>query len=253
MTQLSDDELIRYSRQILLPEIGYAGQATLSEGRVLILGLGGLGSPVALYLAAAGVGQLTLVDFDEVDSSNLQRQIIHEQHSVNQKKVASAQERIARLNPATNVITHETRLNEEQLSDCVQTADVVVDASDNFATRFQLNRLCHRHRIPLVSGAAIRWEGQLTTFDFRRHATPCYQCLYPDTSQADANCAQNGVAAPIVGVVGSFQALETIKVLAGLDTLQGRLLLLDGLSMHCQSLNLTSDPDCPVCQADKSV
>ncbi|KUJ72606.1 molybdopterin-synthase adenylyltransferase MoeB [Thiomicrospira sp. WB1] len=249
MNELSDAELIRYSRQILLPEIGYEGQTQLRNSHALIIGLGGLGSPVALYLAAAGLGHLTLVDFDDVDTSNLQRQIIHDQASVGLSKVASAEARIARLNPNTTVTAHPQKLDETDMARCIHNADVVVDASDNFATRFLLNRLCHRAHTPLVSGAAIRWEGQLSTFDFRQHSTPCYQCLYPDTSQADASCAQNGVAAPVVGAIGSLQALETIKVLAGLETLQGVLLLMDGLHMQWRRLNLTSDPDCPVCQA----
>ena len=247
--ELNDDELARYSRQILLPEIDYDGQLTLAQSQALILGLGGLGSPAALYLAAAGIGKLTLVDFDEVDESNLQRQVIHNEARVGQNKAESAAQTLRELNHFIDIKTIPHRLEADALAQQIQQADVVLDCSDNFDTRFALNQACLQAKKPLVSGAAIRWEGQLTTYDFRRDDSPCYECLYkPDTS-TDQSCARNGVIAPLVGMVGSMQALEAIKALTGFPTLVGTLMLIDGLTMQIRQFNLKADPQCPCCRS----
>jgi len=230
---MDDPQLLRYSRQILLPQIGYEGQQRLLSARVLIIGVGGLGSPVAMYLAASGVGHLVLVDHDKVELSNLQRQIAHTTDRIGIAKVASAQQSLAALNPEV-----------EQ----VQLADAVVDCSDNFATRFALNRVCVENRTPLISGAAIRLEGQVAVFRPERADTPCYRCLYKDMDELGESCSQTGVLAPLVGIIGSIQATETIKVLLDIcETLTGRLLVLDALSMEWRSIKLKKDPDCPVC------
>ena len=250
--ELTDLELEQFSRQLLLKEVGYEGQLAIKGAHLLIVGLGGLGTPVAMYLASAGVGQLSLVDYDQVERSNLPRQILHTPDRIGQDKVASAHQALAQLAPHCQVHTYPQRLSETELASLVQTVDGVIDASDNFATRFMINRVCHQHGCPLVSGGAIRFEGQLTTFDFRHQKTPCYQCLYPDTTQADASCARNGVIAPLVGWIGAMQALEILKVIIGLPTLSGRLLLIDGLYSDFRSIQLTSDPDCPVCGAGAS-
>src|SRR5690606_17778878 len=220
----------------------------LLNARVLIVGMGGLGSPVALYLAAAGVGSLTIADFDEVDLSNLQRQIIHSQDRVGMSKVDSAVRTIAALNPATRVLPIEGKLNEETMRAAVGSVDLVLDCTDNFATRFALNRACVHKRVPLVSGAAIRMEGQISVFDSRREDSPCYACLYDELDDENLSCAQSGVIAPLVGIVGSVQALEAIKLLAGFgESLVGRLQLLDAKTMSWRELRLTRDPACAVC------
>lgn len=245
--ELNDNELMRYSRQILLPEIDYNGQLKLSQSHALIIGLGGLGSPVAMYLASAGVGQLTLVDFDEVDESNLQRQVIHNESRVGLNKAESAAQSLRQLNHTTqlNVITHQ--LDADELAQQIDQADIVLDCSDNFDTRFVLNQACFKAQKPLVSGAAIRWEGQLTTYDFRNSQSPCYECLYKRGTNTDQTCSQNGVVAPLVGMVGSMQALEAIKALVGLPTLMGQLMLIDGLTMSIRRFNLNKDPECQHC------
>ncbi|MBE0493973.1 MAG: molybdopterin-synthase adenylyltransferase MoeB [Thiomicrospira sp.] len=246
-TELNDNELARYSRQILLPEIDYSGQLKLAQSHALIIGLGGLGSPVAMYLASAGVGQLTLVDFDEVDESNLQRQVIHTESRLGLNKAESAAQSLRQLNHNTqlNVITHQ--LDAAELAQQIDQADIVLDCSDNFDTRFALNQACFKAHKPLVSGAAIRWEGQLTTYDFRDRQSPCYECLYKRGTSTDQTCSQNGVVAPLVGMVGSMQALEAIKALVGLPTLMGKLMLIDGLSMSIRQFNLNKDPGCQHC------
>ena len=246
---MQDDLLLRYSRHIMLPQIEYAGQEKLTQSHVLILGAGGLGAPVAMYLAAAGVGTLTICDFDDVDLTNLQRQIIHTTTSVGQNKALSAQESIARLNPEINVHVETSRLNADALAGHVAAADVVIDCSDNFATRYLLNQLCFDHKTPLVSGAAIRFEGQLSVFDFRHDESPCYHCLYPDVGDdQELRCADNGVFAPLVGMIGTAQAGEAIKLLLNIgQTMQGRLLLLDALSAEWRTIRLKKDPTCAVC------
>ncbi len=246
---MHDEQLLRYSRHILLPGIDVEGQEKLLQASVLVVGVGGLGSPVALYLAASGVGKLMLVDDDKVELSNLQRQIAHRTKDVGRSKTASAGESVMALNPDVAVELVTERLAGDALLSAVGAVDVVVDCSDNFTTRFALNQACVLTRTPLVSGAAIRSEGQLSVFDFRQAESPCYRCLYsPEAGDEQLNCAEAGVLAPIVGVMGSMQALEAVKVLTGFgQTLVGRLLLLDGATMECRTLKLGKDPSCPVC------
>ncbi len=242
---MEDQQLLRYSRQIMLPDVDVAGQQRLLDSRVLIIGAGGLGSPVAMYLAAAGVGQLVLVDFDEVDLSNLQRQILHGSHDLGRPKVESARDTLAVINPEVNVIAINKKLEGEALLAEVATADVVVDASDNFATRFAVNDACVAAKKPLVSGAAIRMEGQVSVFHNERPDSPCYRCLYRDEGELAQTCSENGVLAPVVGIIGTIQATEVLKVLLGIgDTLDGRLLLLDALSMEWRSMKLRKDGAC---------
>jgi len=252
---MQDDLLLRYSRHIMLPQIEYAGQEKLTQSHALIIGAGGLGAPVAMYLAAAGVGTLTICDFDQVDLTNLQRQIIHTTAAVGQNKALSAQATIAKLNPEVKVYAETIRLNEEALAGRVSVADVVIDCSDNFATRYLLNQLCFNHKTPLVSGAAIRFEGQLSVFDFRHEDSPCYHCLYPDVGDdQELRCADNGVFAPLVGMVGTAQAAEALKILLDIGhTMQGRLLLLDALSAEWRTIRLKKDPQCQVCGQSESV
>ncbi len=243
---LDDDQLLRYSRQIMLPTIGIEGQERLQRSRVLIIGLGGLGSPVSIYLAAAGVGRLILVDFDRVDLSNLQRQIVHTTGRIGQPKVESARDALAALNPEVEVHCIPRQLEAAELREQVAAVDVVIDGSDNFATRFAVNKACFAAGTPLVAGAAIRWEGQVSVFSGRDG--PCYQCLYPADGQVDETCSANGILAPVVGMIGSLQATEAIKVLTGAgEPLFGRLLLLDALTMEWRALKLPADPACPVC------
>jgi len=246
---MQDNLLLRYSRHIMLPQIEYAGQEKLTQSHALIIGAGGLGAPVALYLAASGVGTLTICDFDQVDLTNLQRQIIHITAAVGQNKALSAQATIASLNPEVRVNVETTKLNAEALAARVAEADVVIDCSDNFATRYLLNQLCFEHKTPLVSGAAIRFEGQLSVFNFRHDESPCYHCLYPDVGgDQELRCADNGVFAPLVGMIGTAQAAEALKILLGIgQTMQGRLLLLDALSAEWRTIRLKKDPSCSVC------
>lgn len=248
MTELNDQELLRYSRQILLRQIDIEGQLRLKQGRVLIVGLGGLGSPVALYLAAAGVGELHLADFDQVDLTNLQRQIIHDSHSLGVAKVDSAIARLTALNPEVRLVAHRAALDADSLAAAVAAVDVVVDCCDNFATREAVNAACVAAGTPLVSGAAIRLEGQLAVFDPGRADSPCYHCLYGHGSEAELTCSEAGVIGPLVGLVGSLQALEALKLLAGFgEPLIGRLLLIDALGSRFRELKVRRDPACAVC------
>jgi molybdopterin-synthase adenylyltransferase len=248
---MDDEQLLRYSRQIMLPSIGIEGQERLQNARVLIIGLGGLGSPVAMYLAAAGVGTLVLVDFDKVDLTNLQRQIVHTTERIGQLKVDSAKLSLNALNPETQILTIAHALEGEALSEQVALADAVIDGSDNFNTRFAVNAACRTHRTPLISGAAIRLEGQVSVFS-GQPGSPCYHCLYPSEGQIDETCSANGVLAPLVGVIGSIQAIEAIKLLTGAgEPLVGRLLLFDALQMEWRSVRLKPDPNCPVCSGDR--
>jgi adenylyltransferase/sulfurtransferase len=250
---MDDPQLLRYSRQILLPQIGIEGQQRLLAAHVLIIGVGGLGSPVAMYLAASGVGHLVLVDYDRVELSNLQRQIVHTTERQGMDKVDSAQRTLAALNPEVQVTAIPGQLEPEQLVEQVQQADAVVDCSDNFATRFALNRVCVANRTPLISGAAIRLEGQVTVFRPDQADSPCYRCLYKDMDELGESCSQTGVLAPLVGIIGCIQATETIKVLVNTgETLTGRLLVLDALNMEWRSIKLRKDPDCPVCGISKA-
>ena len=245
---LTDAELLRYSRQILLAQVDIEGQLRLKRSRVLIVGLGGLGSPVALYLAAAGVGTLHLADFDTVDVSNLQRQVLHDTAGVGQSKVDSALARLSATNPEVHLVAHRTALQDEALTAAVAAVDLVVDCCDNFATREAVNAACVSAGVPLVSGAAIRLEGQLSVFDPRRDDSPCYHCLYGHGSEAELTCSEAGVVGPLVGLVGSLQALEALKLLAGFgEPLVGRLLLIDALSTGFRELRVKRDPGCTVC------
>lgn len=244
---MNDDALLRYSRQIMLPELGFEGQQRLCESHALIVGLGGLGSPVALYLGAAGVGRLTLVDDDRVDLSNLQRQVIHDSNNIGMPKVESAAQHLQRINPDCQVETLPRRLDEQEMNEQIDRADLVLDCSDNFATRFLINRLCHASRTPLVSGAAIRWEGQLAVFRYGE-GDACYHCLYGEDGQEDMRCSENGVIAPLVGVIGSLQALEALKILGNAgEPLRNQLLVVDTLHPQWRTLKLSPDPKCPVC------
>lgn len=248
---MTPEQQERYSRQVLLKDIGTAGQEKLLAARVLVIGMGGLGSPVASYLAAAGIGQLVLSDFDVVDLSNLQRQVIHTMADVGKFKVDSAAQAIAALNPDVRVTALALALEGEQLCDEVARADVVVDCSDNFSTRFELNRACVASRTPLVSGGVIQFEGQVSVFDARDEASPCYQCLYKPVAEGEGEtCSQIGVLAPAPGVIGSIQAVEVLKLLLGLPTLTGKLLLMDAKSMEWRVIGLPKDPECPVCHRD---
>lgn len=245
---LSDEELLRYSRQVLLSQVDIAGQLRLKQGRVLLVGLGGLGSPAALYLAAAGVGELHLADFDTVDLTNLQRQVLHDSASVGSSKVDSASSRLQALNPHVRLVAHRQALDSDSLAAAVADVDVVLDCSDNFATREAVNAACVAAGRPLVSGAAIRLEGQLSVFDTRRPESPCYHCLYGHGSEAELTCSEAGVLGPLVGLVGSLQALEALKLLAGFgEPLIGRLLLIDGLGTRLRELRVKRDPACAVC------
>ncbi|UZE96963.1 HesA/MoeB/ThiF family protein [Alkalimarinus alittae] len=244
----NDEELLRYSRQIMLPAFDIVGQSRLASSRVLIIGLGGLGSPIALYLAAAGVGTLHLADFDEVELSNLQRQVAHTMEDLGSKKVVSAQRAVAQINPKVNVIVQAERLDGVALLDAVSEADVVIDATDNFSTRFAINQACVKHKTPLVSGAAIRMEGQVSVFDSRTQDAPCYQCLYSDISEEQLTCSEAGVMAPLVGIIGSVQAMEAVKVISGIgQPLAGKLLILDAMTMEWRTMKLKKDPQCKTC------
>nr|WP_238936344.1 molybdopterin-synthase adenylyltransferase MoeB [Pseudomonas weihenstephanensis] len=245
---MTDQELLRYSRQILLQQVDIDGQLKLKHSRVLIVGLGGLGSPVALYLAAAGVGELHVADFDHVDVTNLQRQIIHDTASVGQSKVDSALARLAAINPEITLLAHRRALDADSLAKAVEAVDLVLDCCDNFGTREAVNAACVAARKPLVSGAAIRLEGQLSVFDVRQPASPCYHCLYGHGSDDDLTCSEAGVIGPLVGLVGSLQALEALKLLAGFgEPLVGRLLLIDALGTRFRELRVKRDPACSVC------
>ena len=246
---MNDDQLLRYSRHILLPQIGIEGQQRIVAGHALVIGAGGLGSPAALYLATAGVGTITIADGDVVDLTNLQRQILHTHESVGRPKAASARDTIARYNSEVKVVAIEQRAEGTTLDELIINADVVLDCCDNFATRHAVNRACVRHQKPLVSGAAIRFDGQLSVFDLRDATAPCYHCLFPEGQEVEElRCAVTGVFAPVTGIIGAVQAAEALKVLAGIgETLNRRLLLLDGLSMEWRSINIKKDPACAVC------
>ncbi|HLU14656.1 MAG TPA: molybdopterin-synthase adenylyltransferase MoeB [Burkholderiaceae bacterium] len=246
---MNDEQLMRYARHILLDEFGIEGQEKLLGSRVLIVGAGGLGSPAALYLASAGVGHIVLADDDVVDVSNLQRQILHTTARVDQPKATSGQQTLEAINPHIRIEPLVQRLDGEALSQQVRQADVVLDCCDNFATRHAVNRACVQHGKPLVSGAAIRFSGQISVFDMRDADAPCYHCLFPEADDVqELRCATTGVLGPLVGIVGSTQAAEAIKVLTGMGKpLVGRLLCLDALTMEWSTIRFRRDPGCPVC------
>lgn len=245
---MNDDQLLRYARQILMPQFGIEGQEKLLESHIAIIGLGGLGSPAAMYLAAAGVGELTLVDGDELDLTNLQRQIAHQEHNIGINKTVSAKETLHTLNPEPVINCVSNQLHDEQLEELIKKVDLVIDATDNFDSRFEINQICFKHKTPLVSGAAIRMEGQLSVYDFRNEDNPCYRCLYHEVDAQTETCSENGILGPVVGTIGCMQALEAIKVITGIgDSLQGQLMIFDAFSMDWRKMKLRKDPACPVC------
>ncbi|MBK6008606.1 HesA/MoeB/ThiF family protein [Ramlibacter ginsenosidimutans] len=246
---MTDDQLLRYSRHILLDEIGVEGQQRFLDSHALVIGAGGLGSPVALYLGTAGVGRITIVDNDAVDLTNLQRQIAHNLARVGTPKAQSARESIAAINPDVFVRPLVLRADAQVLDELVPQADVVIDCCDNFATRHAINRACFAHGKPLVSGAAIRFDGQLSVFDPRRADSPCYACVFPpDQEPEETHCATMGVFAPLVGIIGAMQAAEALRLLAGVGaSLAGRLQMLDARSMEWQEMRVRRDLACPVC------
>ncbi|WP_118180813.1 HesA/MoeB/ThiF family protein [Paraburkholderia phosphatilytica] len=246
---MNDDQLLRYSRHILVDEIGIEAQQRFLDAHAIVIGAGGLGSPAAMYLAAAGVGQLTLVDADNVDLTNLQRQILHVTASVGRAKVESGRDAIAQLNPDVRVNTVSARADDAWLDGHVPRATVVLDCTDNFATRHAINRACVKHGVPLVSGAALRFDGQISTFDFRDEASPCYACVFPeDQPFEEVACSTMGVFAPTVGIIGAMQAAEALRVIGGIgDTLVGRLMMLDSLRMEWTTMRIGRQADCAVC------
>ena len=245
---MNDQQLLRYSRQIMLPQVDIEGQQKLLSAKVLIVGAGGLGSPASIYLAAAGIGQITIFDDDEVDLSNLQRQIAHHTSDIGTDKVISTQKTLKNINPDVKVIAVKQKLEGEALNNEVQSADIVLDCCDNFTTRFAINTACVKYKTPLVSGAAIRFEGQVSVFTAGSDNSPCYNCLYSDTGEEMQNCATNGVISPITGIIGSIQAMEAMKLIMDIgESLNGRLLLLDGLSMQWNEMKLRKNANCPTC------
>ena len=254
--ELSDDQLLRYSRHILLDEIGIEGQRRLLQSHALVIGAGGLGSPVVLYLCTAGVGELTLVDDDVVDLSNLQRQIAHRHSRIGMPKVVSAAQTLREINEGTRVHTIQQRADAALLSTCVARADVVFDCSDNFATRQAVNAACVRHGKPLISGAAIGFDGQISVYDSCEPACPCYACVFPPEGHfEEQRCATMGVLAPLVGIIGSMQAAEGLKLLSGAtpsSSLRGRLQMLDARSMSWTEIAIRPDPQCAVCATHRA-
>ena len=246
---MTDDQLLRYSRHILLDALGIEGQRRLLAAHALVIGAGGLGSPAALYLASAGMGKITLVDDDTVDFTNLQRQIMHTQARVGMAKAESGRQAMAEINPDIQIVPLQKRLSGAELDAMVASADVVLDCSDNFATRHAINRACVHHKKPLVSGAAIRFDGQISVYDLSRDDAPCYHCLFPEGDDVEeVRCAVMGVFAPLTGIIGTMQAAEALKVVAGIgESLTGRLLLLDALSMEWNTIRFRKDSGCAVC------
>ena len=255
--EMNDDELLRYSRQIMLPQIGVEGQHIISTAKVLLFGAGGLGSPIAMYLVASGVGELTIVDPDTVDLTNLQRQILHGSKDVGEDKVTSAKNTLAEINAQTTVRTIKSVLNGGQLEEEIERAHVVVDATDNFKSRFAINAACVKLKTPLVTGAAIRFEGQVSVFDMQE-GSACYQCLFPDvgssqdsgSDELEESCAETGILGSVTGLIGSIQATEVIKLLLTIgQTLSNKLLLIDALSMEWHSVKIKKDPKCAACSS----
>ncbi len=245
---MNDQQLLRYSRQIMLPQVDIEGQQKLLTAKILIIGAGGLGSPASMYLAAGGVGHITIYDDDEVELSNLQRQIAHYTDDIGTDKVISTQKTLKSLNPDIKVVAVKQKLAGKKLDEEVFQADVVLDCSDNFSTRFAVNAACVKYKKSLVSGAAIRFEGQISVFTAGDNNSPCYNCLYAKEGEEMQNCATNGVIAPITGIVGSVQAMEAMKLIMQIgETLTGRLLLLDGLSMQWHEMKLRKNKQCPTC------
>lgn len=246
---MNDQQLLRYSRHILLDEIGIEGQEKILAAHALVIGAGGLGSPVSYYLASAGVGKITLVDHDTVDLTNLQRQILHTTDRVGQSKAESGKTTMTQINPDVNVVALQERLEGERLDELVRSATVVLDCTDNFATRHAVNRACVAHKVPLVSGGAVMFDGQISVYDKRHREAPCYSCLFPENEQfPEIHCSVMGVFAPLVGIIGASQAAEALKLLAGVgQSLEGRLLMLNARTMEWSSIGVSRNPACPVC------
>jgi adenylyltransferase/sulfurtransferase len=245
---MNDQDLLRYSRQIMLPQIGSEGQESLLDSTMLLIGMGGLGSPSAMYLAATGVGHLIIADFDQVELSNLQRQIVHHTDDIGKDKVDSAKEKMVAINPNIKITTIKD-LNENNLNSWINKADVVLDGTDNFDTRFKVNKACVEEKTPLVSAAVIRFEGQLSVFKGYEKHQPCYQCLYSVEGNSDENCVENGILAPVAGVMGSLQALQAIKVVLNLgEQLVGKLMMIDALDLTFRSVKINKDSACKICQ-----
>ena len=252
---MTDEQLLRYSRHILLDALGIEGQSRILATHALIIGAGGLGSPAALYLASAGVGKITLVDDDTVDFTNLQRQILHTQARVGMAKAASGKLALSAINPEIEIVPLQQRLSGAALDALVASADLVLDCTDNFTTRHAINRACVHHQKPLVSGAAIRFDGQISVYDLRRGDSPCYHCLFPEAEDVEeVRCAVMGVFAPLTGIIGTMQAAEALKLAAGIgESLTGRLLLLDALDMEWRTVKFKQDAGCSVCGASGDV
>ncbi|MCZ4372330.1 molybdopterin-synthase adenylyltransferase MoeB [Vibrio diazotrophicus] len=250
MEILSDAEMLRYNRQIILKAFDFEGQEALKQSSILILGAGGLGCASSQYLATAGLGKLTLIDDDKVELSNLQRQVLHHDADIGKLKVDSAAQALKELNPELEIVTVAKRLDDEALLSLVQDHDLVLDASDNVDTRNQLNRLCYQTKTPLVSGAAIRMEGQVSVFTYQDQQEPCYQCLSALFGSNALSCVEAGVMAPVVGIIGAVQAMEAIKVIAGLGKpIQGKILMLDAMTMSWREMKLMKQHHCPTCSS----
>jgi|TARA_B110000263_G_C15196628_1_gene458660 molybdopterin/thiamine biosynthesis adenylyltransferase len=246
---MKDDQLLRYSRHILLPEIEYAGQEKLLNSHCLIIGAGGLGSPASIYLASSGIGKITICDFDDVDISNLQRQILHSDQSIGTNKALSASKFLNKVNSEIIITPIEKKLNIDEMTDIAKDVDVIIDCSDNFETRYALNKIAFHLNKPLVSGAAIKFDGQISVFDFRNATSPCYECLFPDSkTEAELRCADHGVFSPLVGMIGSTQAAEAIKIILNVgNSLMGRLLLLNSKDMTWKTIKIVKDKSCKIC------
>ena len=245
---MNDHELLRYSKQIMLPQIDIEGQQKINDSKILIIGMGGLGSPTALYLAAAGVGHIVIADFDQVELSNLQRQIIHNTSDIGDDKVNSAKAKLLELNPNITVTVANEIMHSDNLASLIKDVDIVLDGTDNFESRFEINKACVECHKPLISAAVIRFEGQISVFKGYEVDQPCYQCLYSEQGDGRESCVENGVLAPVAGLVGTIQALQAIKVLLGLgEQLCGELLLIDGLDLSFRKVKIVKDSECPIC------
>jgi len=245
---VNDQDLLRYSRQIMLPQIGSEGQDKLLGSTMLLIGMGGLGSPSAMYLSAAGVGNLIIVDFDDVEISNLQRQIVHHTQDIGKPKVESARAKMLAINPDINITIINEKLDDDRLNELISSVDIVLDGTDNFDSRFAINKACVRQKTPLVSAAVIRFEGQMSVFKGYEDNKPCYQCLYSKEGHNDNNCVENGILAPVAGVMGSLQALQAIKTLLNIgEQLESKLMLIDALDLTFRTININKDESCPVC------